>query len=639
MKRILSSYYIKFFVFCQVVALFCLSFIPVFATNVSAKNTNNFYFENAVFNYYLEKNDDGTSKLRVEETLTAIFPDTDQNHGITRSIPYTNQNGENVTVENKNALNFQVLRNGEKEEISKTETSNDSYVFYIGNKNTYVHGRQVYTLSYEFTNVITEFNAKDELTYNNADAIFQELYWDTNGTGWSQQFMKLTANLFLPDDVVDKVISDKTSCYVGRYGESGRNRCSYSAFSNIITFTATNLSAGENLTFAVDFEPNTFTVKAPQKSLLLLIIAILSTLAGIIVIIFTIFKYNQINHEKKSYYKGLFVAPQYQPFKNVTVAEAEKICLHSTKSSKVATLLELAVSHKIQIVKTEKSGVIGKKNEWKIKVLNDTDLTKPQTIILKILNGGSMPAKGEEFKIKSQSYSSSLASLSRSYPEASENLLKSKKYLEVEHKKNNYVIIPIVYFFLHVMLIGVALLAVLGPIKKYLYGEICFGAMFVIDFIGIFASVIIAGKLKDYTRYTFSGLDLANYYEGLKLYISMAEKDRIKFLQSVKGADKTGTGIVKLYEKLLPYACLFGEEKSWMNELNKYYEQLDYEPTWYDSDTLLTSYMLSSMISRTNSSITSGTIAPSSSSSSGSSGGGGGGFSGGGGGGGGGGGW
>ena len=189
------------------------------------------------------------------------------------------------------------------------------------------------------------------------------------------------------------------------------------------------------------------------------------------------------------------------------------------------------------------------------------------------------------------------------------------------------------------MLIGVALFVILGPFKKYLYGEICFGAMFAIDFIGIFASIIIAGKLRDYTRYTSSGLDLANYYEGLKLYISMAEKDRIKFLQSVKGADKTGTGIVKLYEKLLPYACLFGEEKSWMDELNKYYESLDYEPTWYDSDTLLTSYMLSSMISRTNSSITSGTVSPSSSSSSGSSGGGGGGFSGGGGGGGGGGGW
>ena len=142
-----------------------MSFIPVFTANVSAKNTNNFYFEDANFSYYLSKNDDGTSNLHVEETLTAIFPDTDQNHGITRSIPYTNQGGENITAESKNALNFKVMRNGVAEEISKTETSNGAYVFYIGNKNTYVHGRQVYALSYDFNNVITEFDSNGNLIY------------------------------------------------------------------------------------------------------------------------------------------------------------------------------------------------------------------------------------------------------------------------------------------------------------------------------------------------------------------------------------------------------------------------------------------------------------------------------------------
>ena len=626
MKRILSL----------ILVLFCASFIPIFTQNVSAKNTNNFYFEDATFNYYLEKNDDGASKLHVEETLTAIFPETDQNHGITRSIPYSNQNGENVTVESKNALNLKVTRNGANEEISKSETENGAYVFYIGNKNTYVHGRQVYVLSYDFTNVITEFDSAGNLTYNGSNAVFQELYWDTNGTGWSQQFNRLTANLHLSDEATANVLADKTSCYVGRYGQNGSKRCNISSFKNIISFTTFSLSAGENLTFAVDFKPDTFLVKAPIKSPLLLIITVLSVIAGLLAIFYTLYKYNQINKEKKSYYKGLFVAPQYQPYKNITVAEAEKICLNPVKSSKVATLLELAVNRKIQIIKTEKSGILGKKNNWKIKVLDTKDLTHPQTIILKILNGGGMPAKGEEFEVKTQSYSSSLASLNRSYPTNAESLLKAKKYLESNPPKNGYTAIPIIYFFIHAFLISFALVSILGPFKKYLYGEICFGGMFVMDFFGIFFSVILSTKLKNYAKYTMSGLDLANYFVGLKLYITMAEKERLKFLQSVKGANISDKGVVKLYEKLLPYACLFGEEKSWMNELNKYYEKLDYNPYWYDGDSMLTGYMLGSMISSTNTSISSGTM---SSSSSGSSGGGGGGFSGGGGGGGGGGGW
>ena len=52
----------------------------------------------------------------------------------------------------------------------------------------------------------------------------------------------------------------------------------------------------------------------------------------------------------------------------------------------------------------------------------------------------------------------------------------------------------------------------------------------------------------------------------------MAEADRLKFLQSVEGVDVSNEGIVKIYERLLPWASLFGVEESWVNELSKYYK-------------------------------------------------------------------
>ena len=121
----------------------------------------------------------------------------------------------------------------------------------------------------------------------------------------------------------------------------------------------------------------------------------------------------------------------------------------------------------------------------------------------------------------------------------------------------------------------------------------------------------------------------------------MAEAERIKFLQSVKGADVSEKGIVKLYETLLPYAALFGLEDSWMDEFNKYCKEINYSPDWYSGDEFLTGYMLGNMVSHVNHTVSSSTSYSNSSSggSSFSSGGGGGGFSGGGGGGGGGGGW
>ncbi|MBR1875054.1 DUF2207 domain-containing protein, partial [Candidatus Saccharibacteria bacterium] len=154
---------------------------------------------------------------------------------------------------------------------------------------------------------------------------------------------------------------------------------------------------------------------------------------------------------------------------------------------------------------------------------------------------------------------------------------------------------------------------------------------------------ILSGYLAKYKIHTDKGLDISNYMDGLKLYIKMAEADRLKFLQSVEGVDTSETGIVKLNEKLLPYAALFGLEKSWMNELSKCYElHEEVSPNWYASGfnySIINSAMRSAVSRPIDTSSSGGSSGGSWSSSSSSSGGGGGGFSGGGGGGGGGGGW
>ena len=151
----------------------------------------------------------------------------------------------------------------------------------------------------------------------------------------------------------------------------------------------------------------------------------------------------------------------------------------------------------------------------------------------------------------------------------------------------------------------------------------------------VFAVAWFSGEVKRYAAYTFKGLEMSCYMEGLKLYIGMAEAERMKMLQSVEGADTSPEGIVKLYEKLLPYAAVFGLEESWMNEMKKYCEvkeitEPDYLMTGIAVSEISRTMRMASDIARTS------TVMSSSGggSSSGFSGGGGGGFSGGGGGGG-----
>ena len=249
-------------------AVFALILMPINNTFADAQD---FYFEDFTADYYLTKLEDGTSNLHVKEVLTAVFLEMNQNHGITRTIPYTNQGGENRTVANKNALNLTVLRNGKPENINKIVENDGYFTVYIGSASEYVYGEQVYTLEYDYTDVITEFDKRgvNVSGVDGVEKVFQELYWDTNGTGWRQEFGKLTARLHVPEEVHENMF-DKVWCYVGSYGEKDEDRCMITPTEDGYSFETEDLAAGENLTFVTEFKPDTFNVVL-EKSYILII--------------------------------------------------------------------------------------------------------------------------------------------------------------------------------------------------------------------------------------------------------------------------------------------------------------------------------------------------------------------------------
>ena len=629
----------------------------------AASSTNNFYFSDAEFDYYLEKTDSG-SKMHVTEVLTAVFPSTNQNHGITRSIPYSNQDGKNLTAPSKSDLHFTAQRNGKKESIAKSETENGNYIFYLGKKSEYVHGEQQYTLDYDFTNVITEFKTAKEMTWKGDGATFQELYWDTNGTGWSQKFDHLIARVHIPADIAKNLLGNDTSCYVGKYGadESSSYRCqissddesTYNPFALnadsskqsevVITFETNYLKAGENLTFAIDFKPGTFFVPEPAKSNALLYVVGGFGGAIVLLLILAVYKYRKVITAKMKYKKGLFLAPQYSQPKGLTVADTEYIWLGGKKSSFVATLIELAVTHKIELIKTEKEKTFGgKKTIWNVKVLSEKGLTPAQKDVLAILHGGENYHAGDTFEIKKHTATAHLQSLARSYHTDTEKRLEDMEMLisKKERKKlySGFYGGFSVFLFIFYIMMSVVFFAEYGDMLTGGTALFAYGSLAM--FVAVVTIIVISTRATKIHRHTIKGIDASNEIDGLKEYITMAEADRLKFLQSVKGAPTSTKGIVKLYEQLLPYAIIFGEEDSWMKELNKFYEQnprLDH--SWYSGSDYITIGAFHSMMTYTSSSIRSTTsYTSSSSSSSGHSGGGGGGFSGGGGGGGGGGGW
>lgn len=76
---------------------------------------------------------------------------------------------------------------------------------------------------------------------------------------------------------------------------------------------------------------------------------------------------------------------------------------------------------------------------------------------------------------------------------------------------------------------------------------------------------------------TRTGAPVRDHLEGVKLYIEVAEADRIRMLQSASGAQIDSAGIVALYERLLPFAVLWGIEREWTKALRPYLaDELDW---------------------------------------------------------------
>ena len=599
-----------------------LIFTPISNTFASVQD---FYFEDFTGDYYLSKDEKGISHLKVVESVTAVFPDYKQNKGICRQIAYTNQNGANITLPNLARDNIKVTRNGVAEPIYSIEKDSGYYNVCTGTDD-YVLGMQVYGFEYEFDKVITDYGD------------YQELYWDTNGNGATQKFNKVTARVHLANE---DWWTGESWCYVGRYGENGQDRCKTTKLEDGVEFTATKLSAYENLTFDMELKPGGFVVPEPEKNYAYVWMLMGLIVICIVAILLAVWKFIK-TREKARYYKGLFVKPEYQPNAEYSLPEMAEIYIGKKKDAKVAMLLELVVKRKIELVR-------GEKRKWNINVKNLDGVGTEYTDLLAILNGGSQAKVRDVIELKSHTASSKLIVLKKAMEkkvtdDLEKDGLATNKWRYGAKSGGFWNAVALTIMVAPVMImIGVFILSVLddalGLNGAYggvmVFAEYFYQVTFVVIVGTVLAVIWILGEAKKYEAYTLKGLEMSCYMEGLKLYIEMAEAERMKMLQSVKGVDTSAEGIVRLYEKLLPYAAVFGLEESWLNEMKEYCKveeiaEPDYLMTWIAVAELSRTIHMASDIART------ATVMSSSGGgmSSGFSGGGGGGFSGGGGGGG-----
>ncbi|MDB5176797.1 MAG: hypothetical protein JWN75_465 [Candidatus Saccharibacteria bacterium] len=584
MKRVVGS------ILAGLVLLFTVA-------GIAHASVNDFRFTSMDADYYLGSDSSGRSTLKTVEKLTAEFPSGDQNHGIERTIPKSYD-------AHTTSLKIESVTDSTGRELEYTAySSGDNEVLRIGNADTYVHGIKEYVITYSQRDVARSF----------ADTHDNEFYWDINGTQWAQAFGRVTARIHLSDSI-KPTFTKNIACYQGAVGST--QKCDISTDGTVVTAQANDLQPYQNMTVAIGFTLGTFRGYEPS---LLDIIAgfwvtslIFTSLFGVVTIVWLVIRYNKINNRTNELKP---IVPEYIPPKDVSVLLSAQIG-DGARAETTAQLIDLAVRHYVTIAQT-KDKSLWSPAEYEIEIVKSTNdlLTEERDFISTLFGNTSVGSKLQTQSLKNNYVVSS--KLQRSNQtlgkriKADYGMRANDKVASNTFKRTGLVLLVVTVITWSPVVLIAALVAF---IFKW---TVC--------------------------PLTDKGIALRRYLAGLKLYIEVAEKDRIKMLQSPEGAEKTGFTVkdgsdkrlITLYERVLPYAVLFGQEKEWNKQLALQYETAGSSPDWYVGQSAFNAALFTSSLNDFSSSMNS-YGASSSSSSGGSSGGG---SSGGGGGGGGGGGW
>ena len=214
----------------------------------------------------------------------------------------------------------------------------------------------------------------------------------------------------------------------------------------------------------------------------------------------------------------------------------------------------MAIQKKIEIKKDDqtKKKLFGRV-KWSIKVINKKELSPDQEALLKFMNGSTDSIEeGQVIDLESRNYSSTLITLSRSFNGKVKDSLIERKDLESDNNVKKFDWKSSLRITIRLLLIAAVFFLISSKQTWFIntFGE--FASVSIIENRGLldfsiyfmlpaYIILISCGPLidKKYVSYTFQGLDHANYLNGLEAYIKMAEADRLKFLQSVEGADTT----------------------------------------------------------------------------------------------------
>ena len=593
--------------------------------------------------------------MTVMETIRVRSEGIDIKRGIYRDFPtrYRDHSGNRIVVD------FELLeaKRDDKPETYRLENNSNGVRIYLGNSDVYLSpGDYTYTLRYKTNRQLGFFDDHDEL------------YWNVTGNGWKFKIDNASAIVTLPPGVD----SHEVGVY-GYTGPKGSTETNYSSnyFSPDILYYQTTQPLGLNEGFTlVATWPKGFVQEPTQqeklaylfqdnKSLLLGIAALLILFAFYFVV------WSLVGKDPPA---GTII-PLYEPPDGFSPAAIRFISrMRFDHKTFAAALISMAVKGYLIIEQTEHKFAL-KKGSADKEVLSPDEYAI--ALQLKLWTRKKLDLKNTNHLVIGNAIKALRKKLQANYEK--EYFFTNLGYFItglslslaavliigiVEAMAGNPVMI-FMMIWLSIWSIGVAFLtkSAIQAWREAKTGADVFSALFLTLFampfwLGEIVAIIvlmtqtsfllvltlIAIGVMNFVFYqllkapTLKGRRVLDRVEGFRLYLSVAEKDRLNMLNP---PEKTP----ELFEAFLPYALALDVEQEWAEQFSSILSQIQsgemgYSPRWYSGSSwnrLATGGFVTGLSSLTGAISSSSTAPGSSSGSSGGSSGGGGGGGGGGG--------
>ena len=540
-----------------------------------AGSVDDFSYDSFEAEYWLARGAGGRSELFTTETLVARFPDVDQNKGIVRWIPKSDSGIAHDPV-------VVGVTGAGGASIPWWTEEDDDFVYILTGDDSYVRGTQTYVISYTMSDVV--------LRYDDTEA--DEFYWDTIGTDHAQPFGEVRADIRILGEAADGVLADRAFCYTGP--AQSTERCDIQPIPSISppddvlawaigngvidadvtqrAFSAgdSDLGADENVTVAIGFTRGTFAAPTPPPpppypwwEWILPVLGLLAGFGGLAFVL-TMKAVLRRNPGRSP------VIVQYTPPVDESPTLSAGV-LGVPAKALAAHVVDLAVRDKVEITAT---GDRADADDFHV-VLRDLEGLEhdDRRIVTTLFGKDAAPGDRVDLgvfakkpPVRAVTYVRRIedATVGRGYRSKTPGWVGAVRNLL---QFGGFVVAILLTFFVDAVPSVLTDLGALGGWINFFSIASAFGAFLVLPFLSL-----------PRTTLTIAGGRHLTYLDGIREYLRLAEEDRLRAAQSPQTADLVSAGrrpygdtanapgaeVVNLYERLLPYAVLFGMQREWV---------------------------------------------------------------------------